>query len=90
MDSAFATGYRRPRERGCNPIPAFGVTCLPATCLNHWVYNKVGYFAYWIGLSIAWMGMALLMRPAAVMRSPASPLLPPRQCGDAACWPSTG
>ena len=52
---------RRPRGRGCNPIPAFGVTCLPATCLNHWVYNKVGYFAYWIGLSIAWMGMALLM-----------------------------
>ena len=83
---------------GCPWTPAFeGVTqsrfwrdVSPGGMLNLGVYTKVQYLPTWIGPSIAWMGMALLMRPAAVMRLPASPLLLPRQCGDAACWPSTG
>src|ERR1700730_15899291 len=90
------TGESRcPRQKW---IPAFeGVTqsrfwrdVSPCGMLNLGVYTKVQYLPTWIGPSIAWMGMALLMRPAAVMRLPASPLLLPRQCGDAACWPSTG
>ena len=35
------------------------------------------------------IGRALFMAMAAVTRLPASPLLPPRQSGDAGCWPST-